>query len=535
MTLLSPQAEPDDADAAQTRPASLFVLLGAIGAGGMVVISAAGVKLGAPGPTGSSLEHVVRDLVPGGTAGSIVGIVALVLGLCAVAGAWLGLGLVVRRGAPLRPLVAIAAVWATPLMFGPPIFSRDVYSYAADGLMVSRHLAPNHYGPAALGGSHFVEAVSPVWLYTRSPYGPSFLRIAGWAVPMSHYNLLVTVMLLRLVAVFGVVLIGISLPRLASAHGRDPSQAFWLGVCNPLVLIHFIAGAHNDALMVGLMVAGLALAASKRPVAGILVCVVGATVKAPAAIAAVFIVAEVVRGLPPNRRLKALVRLTGISLAGFVTVTWATQLGWGWVGALGVPGVNRSLLTPATFLAYLVSRVIGHGGAVLNATRSLALLLSAVGVLYLLWRAPKFGTVRACALALALVVALGPVVLPWYALWAIVVIAAGGDEFERGYAIFASVVLLAVLEPSGSAMPDLMLMITVVALMGTAVAISCRPVRRWIRAQVPSVVERSRRASDAFVRWLTEPAPVAERVPSISLPLHADGTSATANRSDSLV
>src|SRR5439155_7666542 len=116
-----------------------------------VVISAAGVKLGAPGPTGSSLEHVVRDFVPGGTAGSIVAIVALVLGLCAVAGAWLALGLVVRRGAPLRPLVAIAAVWATPLMFGPPIFSRDVYSYAADGLMVSRHLAPNHYGPAALG------------------------------------------------------------------------------------------------------------------------------------------------------------------------------------------------------------------------------------------------------------------------------------------------------------------------------------------------------------------------------------------------
>src|SRR5439155_910401 len=202
--------------------------------------------------------------------------------------------------------------------------------------------------------------------------------IAGWAVPMSHYNLLVTVLLLRLVAVSGVVLIGISLPRLASARGRDPSQAFWLGVCNPLVLIHFIAGAHNDALMVGLTVAGLAL------------------------------------------------------------------------------------------------------------------LLSAVGVLYLLWRAPKLGTVRACALALALVVALGPVVLPWYALWAIVVIAAGGDEFERGYAIFASVVLLAVLEPSGSAMPDLMLMITVVALMGIAVALSCRPVRRWIRDQVPSVVERSR-------------------------------------------
>jgi alpha-1,6-mannosyltransferase len=522
MTLLTSQSElrqqsegPVEDVPARTWPAGLFVLLGAVGAAGMVVISAAGVTLGAPGPTGSSLGRAVVDLVPGGSADSIVAIVALVLGLCAVAGAWIALGLVVRRGAPLRPLVGIAAAWATPLIFGPPIFSRDVYSYAADGLMVSRHLAPNHYGPAALGGSHFVDPVSQVWLYTRSPYGPSFLRIAGWTVPLSHYSLLGTVMLLRLVAVFGVVLIGIALPKLASAHGRDPSQAFWLGVCNPLVLIHFIAGAHNDALMVGLMVAGLALAASKRPVAGLLVCVVAATVKAPAAIAAVFIIAEVVHGLPPNRRLGALVRLTGISIAGFVTLTWATQLGWGWLGALGVPGVNRSLLTPATFFAYLVSKVIGHDATVLNATRLLALLLSAVGVGYLVWRAPKIGTVRACALALALVVALGPVVLPWYALWAIVVIAAGGDGIERGYAVVSSVILLAVLEPSGSTMPDLMLMITVVVLLGIAFAVSYRPVRRWIQDQLPSVVERYRRSSDVLALWLTAPAPVAERLPSV--------------------
>ena len=37
----------------------------------------------------------------------------------------------------------------------------------------------------------------------------------------------------------------------------------------------------------------------------------------------------------------------------------------------------------------------------------------------------------ACALALALVVALGPIVLPWYALWAVVLIAAAGSGIER--------------------------------------------------------------------------------------------------------
>ena len=112
-------------------------------------------------------------------------------------------------------------------------------------------------------------------------------------------------------------------------------------------------------------------------------------------------------------------------------------------------------------------------------------------------------------------VALGPVVLPWYALWAIVVIAAAGDGIERGYAIVSSVVLLAVLEPSGSAMPDLMLMITVVVLLGIAFAVSYRPVRRRIQDQLPSVVERYRRSSDVVALWLTAPAPVAERLPSV--------------------
>src|SRR3954447_22274166 len=190
----------------------------------MTVISAVGVILG-PGPTGSSIERQGVAVAPTGTAGTVLGTTALVVGLAALGGAWVGLGLLLRRGASLRPLIAIATVWATPLLFRPPIFSRDVYSYAADGLMVGRLVEPNRYGPAVLGGSHFVAPVSPVWRYTPSPYGPLFLRIAGWAVPFSHYSLFGTVMLLRLVAVLGVVLIAVALPKLAAALGKDPARA----------------------------------------------------------------------------------------------------------------------------------------------------------------------------------------------------------------------------------------------------------------------------------------------------------------------
>ena len=73
-----------------------------------------------------------------------------------------------------------------------------------------------------------------------------------------------------------------SVPRIARATGVDPVAALWLGVLNPLVLIHLVADAHNDALMLGLMMAGLALALERRPAVGAVLVTLAALVKAPA-------------------------------------------------------------------------------------------------------------------------------------------------------------------------------------------------------------------------------------------------------------
>ena len=82
--------------------------------------------------------------------------------------------------------------------------------------------------------------------------------------------------------------------------------------------------------------------------------------------------------------------------------------------ALSVPGTNHILLTPTTFLADWISVVVGHDDAVLSACRMLGMVVTVIGVAYFLWaRTVFFGTVRACGLALAVVVACGPVVLPW--------------------------------------------------------------------------------------------------------------------------
>jgi hypothetical protein len=101
--------------------------------------------------------------------------------------------------------------------------------------------------------------------------------------------------------------------------------------------------------------------------------------------------------------------------------------------------------------------------------------------------------VRACGIALALIVALGPIVLPWYALWGLIVLAAVGRRIERGYAIIASVVLSVMVQPSGSSMPDVVLMAAVVVLAGLAIAIAWRPVRTWIRSDLAGAIEEYRR------------------------------------------
>ncbi len=187
--------------------------------------------------------------------------------------------------------------------------------------------------------------------------------------------------------------------------------------------------------MIGLIVAGLAVGVvGHRPLLGVLLCMLAATIKVPAVIPAGFIILDAVRRAPAERRLPLFAKLVGgrrASRSSFVS--WACGLGWGWIGALGIPGTNRTLLTPTTFLAHWISVVVGHETQVLNLVRTAGALTTVVGVAYLLWRAPKIGTVRACGFALALIVALGPIVLPWYVLWGLVPLAAVGRRIERGF------------------------------------------------------------------------------------------------------
>ena len=65
---------------------------------------------------------------------------------------------------PIRPLAYMLALWILPLLVVAPLFSRDVFSYAAQGEMMSHHINPYHYGPGTLG-------LGPVRLGRSTPCG----------------------------------------------------------------------------------------------------------------------------------------------------------------------------------------------------------------------------------------------------------------------------------------------------------------------------------------------------------------------------
>ena len=194
-------------------------------------------------------------------------------GIAMVVLAWLWLG---SWAAPGRARLISRAqldrtmlMWALPLLVAPPMFSRDVYSYLAQSAMTNRGLDPYVLGPAdALGMDHpLVRGIPTIWRNTPAPYGPLFLTLGRPIDWIAGDDVVLGVLLHRILAAAGLVMIVWALPRLARRAGVSPVFALWLGAANPLVLFHLVSGVHNEALMIGLLLVGLELAV-RRPAVG---------------------------------------------------------------------------------------------------------------------------------------------------------------------------------------------------------------------------------------------------------------------------
>ncbi|MEW2298369.1 polyprenol phosphomannose-dependent alpha 1,6 mannosyltransferase MptB [Streptomyces sp. NPDC006655] len=397
----------------------------------------------------------VADLLAPGSVQAAFGLVGVYFGVVLLIAAWLLLGRLVRSADPPTPrrLLLVLAVWATPLLLAPPLFSRDVYSYLAQGAMVDAHMDVYTSGPAQLGGP-LADEVAPVWQNTAAPYGPAFMGVASLLSGLTRGQLPAGLFGMRLVALLGVGLMAAALPRLARHSGADPAAALWLGALNPLVLLHLVAGAHNDAIMLGLLGLGLVAALGRWPVLGAVLVTLAALVKAPAALGLLaIVVVQARRGRSPAR---ATLLTAAASSATTVVATAVAGTGYGWIRALDTP-VSPHNWALSSLLGRATGRVLAHFGSSLAplavpAWHLFGLALTALTVL-LIWVRLRPRPVYALGLSLAAVAAFGPAIRPWYALWGLFLIAAAAPSTSVRHRVAAvtGVLALAVLPSGGPA------------------------------------------------------------------------------------
>ena len=399
---------------------------------------------------------------------------------------WLMLGRFARpdreRIATPGQLRRTLVMWLIPLLFIPPLFSRDVYSYLAQSEIVHRGMDPYSLGPAqALGiADPLTSGVSNMWRETPAPYGPLLLKLGSWLSPIAGNNIVTGVLLQRALALVGVVLIVWALPKLARRFGVQPSTALWLGAANPLLIFHFVAGAHNDALAIGLMVAGLELGIRRLPVRiagdtapplakgellfiaiGVTVITLGIAVKLPALLALPFFAVMVARRW--HGKLIDLFRagapMALLFGAVLVVACVGSGLGFGWVGALDTPNMVRSWISPTSELANL-GGVLGIALGLGNHTNALVPLLGLLGygvagaiTLKFLWDSFKwrYRPMIGLGVSLGAVMILQIALQPWYLLWAVIPLAASaGTSRFRVAATVVSAALPFLLPPTGS-------------------------------------------------------------------------------------
>ena len=174
---------------------SLILAVGALGVGWLPL-------------SGGLIDVIGVDALRGTTAGLLLSRAFVFVGVALLLQAWLILGHDLLadaddphslRGVQPRVLVTVLIAWVAPLVLAPPLFSRDVYSYFAQGRVVASGQDPYETGVAVIDG-WFEDGVDPMWAETPTPYGPVWLLFARGVASFAPEQPALAALLFRLSA-----------------------------------------------------------------------------------------------------------------------------------------------------------------------------------------------------------------------------------------------------------------------------------------------------------------------------------------------
>jgi hypothetical protein len=355
--------------------------------------------------------------------------IAFIAGAAALGIAWLGLiSRVERSNAPerarMRTVIATALLWFLPVMLGPPLLSSDIYSYAAEGDMITKGHDPTTEGMFKLQYGEYISHVDPVWRipYGGNPYGPLQMGIAAGAVYASGHTWELTIWLLRFISLGAVLLSIWAIADIARRHGVSPPVAVAIGIANPITVLHLVGGAHNDAILMALLLAGFAFAQRGRFWLGVLFMTLATAVKLPAAAGLVYLGwCQAGAGAAFKQRIKVIAKALGASVAMIVAGCAIVGIGVsGWILAMKNTGTTMGTLSLPTRLGFVISGMFHTVGLPsddqiwISILRFVGLGIAAYVSLRLLGVVERIGPVAATGICLLTVMLLGPVVWPWY-------------------------------------------------------------------------------------------------------------------------
>ncbi|HWO47104.1 MAG TPA: glycosyltransferase 87 family protein [Solirubrobacterales bacterium] len=334
------------------------------------------------------------------------------------------------------PRLGRKVVWGTIFLLvtafavAPVLLSHDVYSYVDYARLGVRHgLDPYVHPPLAAPADPAYAEVT--WTEATSAYGPLFTLLT---YPLAWLPVGLAVAALKALAALSVLGIAAIVSRLAGGRGLDPLRAAAFVALNPLVLVHVVGGAHNDALTMLLATFSVAALLSARELSGGALLAAAIATKASAAFLAPFALLGAHRhpsvpfgGLATKRNRRAAGLFAVGCLGGALVVTGVAWLafGWDWLHGFGLAGENQSR-TSHMSIPVTTARLTGLDP---DAVRLAAALLFAAAVAYLLawtWRGGDW--VRGAAwTAFALLLATSWL-LPWYLLWPLPLVAISRDR-----------------------------------------------------------------------------------------------------------
>ncbi len=342
--------------------------------------------------------------------GERLGFRVFLIALLASVGAYTGLLVLASRAITARGAVILIGALHLIVFAGPVLISTDVFSYIAYARMGVEHgLNPYLHGPAAISKDPVFFYVGHVWRHVATAYGPLYTLISYPLAPLGVKGALWGMKVMALAASAGTLALTW---RCARARELDPVFALLAVGANPLYVLYGLGGAHNDLLMMLLMMVAVSLtlvgvSTPRREATAAAVIVAGTLVKATVAVLLPFMILA-------RRRLAPIAGAVAMLLAGALVA----YVAFGSHGVDIVSALNRdAAFVSSDSFANEIAHLFGKPGVfpVDHDLLKAGLVLIVAHFAWRTWRG--YDWVAASGWSLLAISVTSTWLLAWYILW----------------------------------------------------------------------------------------------------------------------